>query len=171
VAVQLVSDSGPPGAQNWAPEPGLSGALVSPLACAVFASMLRMSLRRRTSASTGIDPRNAAELLAAFHELERVGLAWMASRPRKSAGCVTEINAGSVADMEINTEKAAELLRLPVAAMVLRYRHLRLPALGSLQGELHQLERIGRLRRPGQDQWRSDSPLPEYFVPPRIRNE
>ena len=40
-----------------------------------------------------------------------------------------------------------------------------------LEAALHQLERIGRLRRPRQDQWRSDSPLPGYFVPPRIRNE
>jgi hypothetical protein len=40
-----------------------------------------------------------------------------------------------------------------------------------LEAALHQLERSGRLWRPRQDQWRSDSPLPGYFVPPRIRNE
>jgi hypothetical protein len=40
-----------------------------------------------------------------------------------------------------------------------------------LEAALQQLERIGRLLRPNQDQWRSDSPLPVYFVPPRIRNE
>ncbi len=40
-----------------------------------------------------------------------------------------------------------------------------------LEAALHQLERTGRLRRPRQDQWRSDLPLPGYFAPPRIRNE
>jgi excisionase family DNA binding protein len=100
VAVQPVLDLQP------------SGAVVSPMAAAVFAQMLERPLRRRICASTGIDPHNAAELREMYAELARVGQGWMASRPRKSAGCVTEINAGSVADMEINTEKAAELLRL-----------------------------------------------------------
>jgi excisionase family DNA binding protein len=97
-------------------EPPLGG-LVSPLAAAVFASMLREPLRRRTCVSTGIAPRNAAELRAAFDALDRVGEEWMRSRrsisvvprlPRLS----TEIAPGSTADMEIDTEKAAELLRL-----------------------------------------------------------
>jgi excisionase family DNA binding protein len=82
------------------------------MAAAVFSQMLARPLRARIAASSGIHPDNAAELREMYAELDRVGRVWMASRPRKSAGCVTEINAGSVADMEINTEKAAELLRL-----------------------------------------------------------
>jgi hypothetical protein len=47
-----------------------------------------------------------------------------------------------------------------------------------VQYELHSLvvavchlESIGRLKRPRQDQWRDDVPLPGYWVPPRIFNE
>jgi excisionase family DNA binding protein len=100
MAVQSVGDLHP------------SGAVVSPMAAAVFAQMLERPLQRRISLSSGIHPENAAELREVYAELDRVGRMWMASRPRKSAGCVTEMNAGSVADMEINTEKAGELLRL-----------------------------------------------------------
>jgi excisionase family DNA binding protein len=96
------------GAQNYAPEPELSG-----MACAVFAAMLKRPLRRRISSASGIHPDNAAELLAAFAELNRIGGEWMASRPISVASRpLTEINTGSVADMEIDTEKAAELLNL-----------------------------------------------------------
>jgi hypothetical protein len=35
---------------------------------------------------------------------------------------------------------------------------------------LDQLERIGRLRHPRADQWRSDSPLPGIYLEPRIFN-
>jgi excisionase family DNA binding protein len=87
------------------------------MCAAVFASMLREPLKRRVSAASGIHPDNAAELRAAFDALERVGEGWMASRrpisvvsrlPRLS----TEIAPASVVDMEIDTEKAAELLNL-----------------------------------------------------------
>jgi hypothetical protein len=33
---------------------------------------------------------------------------------------------------------------------------------------LHQLESIVRLKRPRQDQWNTDLPLPGYWIPPRI---
>jgi hypothetical protein len=41
----------------------------------------------------------------------------------------------------------------------------------SLAVAVRHLESIGRLKRPRQDQWRDDVPLPGYWVPPRIFNE
>ena len=38
----------------------------------------------------------------------------------------------------------------------------------SLAVALDQLEQIGRLKRPREDQWRSDGPLPGLYVEPRI---
>jgi hypothetical protein len=38
----------------------------------------------------------------------------------------------------------------------------------SLSAALHHLDRIGRIKRPRQDQWRSDVPLPGLYVEPRI---
>jgi excisionase family DNA binding protein len=96
-------------------DPGLSGAVISPLACAVFAAMLDKPLRRRISLASGIHPGNAAELREMYAELERVGRGWMRSRrisvAAVPAASVTEMGSGSVADMEIDTVKAAELLR------------------------------------------------------------
>jgi hypothetical protein len=40
-----------------------------------------------------------------------------------------------------------------------------------LTAALEQLERIGRLGRPRQDHWRSDPPLPGWYIEPRIHNE
>jgi hypothetical protein len=40
-----------------------------------------------------------------------------------------------------------------------------------LAAALQQLERIGRLGRPRQDHWRSDLPLPGWYIEPRIHNE
>jgi excisionase family DNA binding protein len=104
VAVQLASDSGP------------SGAALTPLACAVFASMLRVPLRRRTSSASGIHPDNAAELRAAYEELDRVGREWMSwQRPISVAALAavpaTEMARDSVGDM-ITTEIASQMLRL-----------------------------------------------------------
>jgi hypothetical protein len=89
-----------------------SGVVVSPLAAAVFAAMLRQPLRRRISPTTGIHPSNAAELWAAFSELERVGEVWKGSRGPISVSSrpVTEMHAGLSPDMEISSEKAGELL-------------------------------------------------------------
>jgi excisionase family DNA binding protein len=91
-----------------------SGVLVSGMCAAVFAQMLARPLRRRIAPSTGIDPANRAELLAVFTEMNRLGEEWMRSRRPISVAArpVTEINTGSVADMEIDTKKAGELLRL-----------------------------------------------------------
>jgi excisionase family DNA binding protein len=100
-----------------APRPVLdlhpSGAVISPMAAAVFAQMLERPLMRRISPASGIHPDNAAELREMYAELDRVGRGWVASRPI-SVACrsLTEIAPGSVADMEMSTEKAAELLRL-----------------------------------------------------------
>jgi hypothetical protein len=102
--------------QQWDPEP--TGVFVSGLRAAVFASMLRESLMRRIAPSTGIDPRNAAELREMYAELDRVGRVWMRSRRPISVAAVaavpaTEMAPDSVADMEkIDTKKAGELLRL-----------------------------------------------------------
>jgi excisionase family DNA binding protein len=69
---------------------------------------------RRISPASGIDPANRAELLAAFEGLDRVGQEWMRLRRTISVASrpLMEINARSVADLEIDTEKAAELLNL-----------------------------------------------------------
>src|SRR5215217_1247228 len=97
---------------NPTPEPEPSGALLTGMPAAVFAEMLRVPLQRRISRASGIHPDNAAELWAAFHELDHAGKAWMALRPRKSAGSVTEMHPASSLDMEISPKKAGELLRL-----------------------------------------------------------
>jgi excisionase family DNA binding protein len=86
------------------------------MAAAVFASMLREPLKRRISAASGIHPDNAAELRAGFDALDRVGQGWMRSQRSISVASqasrpVTEIDRGSVVDMEIDTKKASELLR------------------------------------------------------------
>jgi excisionase family DNA binding protein len=93
-------------------DPGPSGAVVSPMAAAVFTAMLRRILRHRISPATGIDPDNATELWAAFQELERVGEEWKRAHRRISVVSrpVTEMHAGLSADMEIDTEQVAELL-------------------------------------------------------------
>jgi excisionase family DNA binding protein len=87
---------------------------ISPMAAAVFAQMLERPLKRRISAATGIDPRNADELREMYAELDRVGSEWLRSRPPISvaAGSVTEMHSASSLDMKIDTIKAAELLRL-----------------------------------------------------------
>jgi DNA-binding HxlR family transcriptional regulator len=41
----------------------------------------------------------------------------------------------------------------------------------SLSAALHHLERIGRIKRPRQDQWSVESPLPGTYVEPRIHAE
>jgi excisionase family DNA binding protein len=94
-----------------------SGAVIGPLACAVFSQMLERPLRRRISASTGIDPRNAAELRAAFEELDRVGREWINQTQRlisvvpRLPRFSTEMASDSSAEM-INTKIAGEMLRL-----------------------------------------------------------
>jgi GAF domain-containing protein len=40
-----------------------------------------------------------------------------------------------------------------------------------LDAAIQHLEWIGRLKRPRQDQWDEDRPLPGIYVPPRIHNE
>jgi hypothetical protein len=52
-----------------------SGALISPLAAAYFADVLRRPLRWRISAASGTPPDIAAELRAGLAELERVAKA------------------------------------------------------------------------------------------------
>jgi hypothetical protein len=41
----------------------------------------------------------------------------------------------------------------------------------TLDMALGQLEGVGRLKRPRQDHWREDLPLPGYWVPPRVHVE
>jgi excisionase family DNA binding protein len=92
----------------------VSGAVVSPLAAAVFFEMLDKPLRRRVSLASGIDPRNRDELLSNLEELARVGREWVASQPSISvvSRLSTEMASVSVADMEISPKNAGELLRL-----------------------------------------------------------
>jgi excisionase family DNA binding protein len=131
------------------PEP--SGVLVSGMCAAVFASMLRVPLRRRVSLASGIDPANRDELLSNFEELARVGRGWMASRPRVSvaAGSVTEMVSASSVDMEINTEKAAELLNLTTSRVRQLLRSGELP--GRLVGRRWVVKRsaVMAYRAPG----------------------
>ena len=101
--------------QRLDPEP--PGVFVSGMCAAVFMQLLARPLRRRIAPSTGIDPRNRDELLSNFEELARVGRGWMRSRRPISVASqvsrsVTEIDRGSVVDMEINTEIASQMLRL-----------------------------------------------------------
>jgi hypothetical protein len=42
---------------------------------------------------------------------------------------------------------------------------------GRLAATVYQLERIGRLKRPRADHWRSDLPLPGVYVDPRVYPE
>jgi excisionase family DNA binding protein len=87
----------------------VTGAVISPMAAAVFAAMLDRPLRRRISPASGIHPENAAELRAAFDELKRVGEGWRPGRISVGSGCVTEIGRGS-AQQEISTQEAASML-------------------------------------------------------------
>jgi excisionase family DNA binding protein len=98
-------------------DPGPLDVVIGGMPAAVFASMLKMPLRRRISAATGIDPRNAAELRAAFEELDRVGREWINQTQRlisvvpRLPRFSTEMASDSSADM-INTKIAGEMLRL-----------------------------------------------------------
>jgi excisionase family DNA binding protein len=88
----------------------VTGAVVSPMAAAVFAQMLARPLRRRISPGSGIHPENANELREAHAELVRVGEGWRAERISVGSGCVTEIGGGSMQHSEITPKEAAELL-------------------------------------------------------------